>query len=192
MRYGSDGGGHPPIVHAEGVARPIVALCYTPRLCSGQHRPPCQACPPRGRLVPPGTTRSPQGALIAQRVRRRLPPLLLGLFTLAALRHAPVAAQALPRLSIAPLAGPCGPGDPPLTVRGVDFPPGQAIAVLSRRAGYTERVPKLLVGRATVAADGAFVIRERPSDCDPSAADGTRYQKAATPRNPRLLPDAAS
>ncbi len=112
---------------------------------------------------------------MAHRVRRLLPSLLLGLFALAALLHAPVAAQALPRLSITPLAGPCGLGDPPLTVRGVDFQPGQAIAVLSRRAGYTERVPKLLVGRATVAADGAFVIRGRPSDCDPSVADGTRF-----------------
>lgn len=117
---------------------------------------------------------------------------LLGL-TLALVPAGTLGAGAdTPRVHVEPPAGPCPTASPTITVRGAGFQPGQSIAVLSRRADYNERVPKKLVGVATVAADGTFVVRGPLADCDPHVADGTRFSIDAVPNTGHGIPVLAS
>ncbi|HEX5506857.1 MAG TPA: hypothetical protein VFW96_29870 [Thermomicrobiales bacterium] len=100
---------------------------------------------------------------------------LLGLALALAAIWTPGASAAAPGIGVEPSAGPCLTASPTITVRGGRFQPGQSIAVVSRRGDFNERVPKKVVGVATVAADGTFVVRGPLADCDPQVADGMRF-----------------
>lgn len=107
-------------------------------------------------------------------LRRLFGPLLAGLIlTVFAGPVAPVAAA--PMLRLEPAQGPCVDHNPPLTARGSGFVPGMAIMMHVRRASDPVNIPRPLVGKTQVAADGTFTATIQLFGCAPVIPSGTQF-----------------
>lgn len=85
-------------------------------------------------------------------------------------------AAAEPSLTLEPSRGACTVHNPPILVRGANFPPGQALGFsvdeVGRGQGFLER-------GAIVAPDGTVAFQLRLAGCGPGTREGTLFRIAA-------------
>ena len=118
--------------------------------------------------------------MAGQRRRQRPFSLLANacLLALAVALSPPQAAQAraAPVLTLEQDRGTCATLSPLIGVRGADFPPGQAVAIVIRARGSDQVTP---IGQAIADAHGAFALPVRLAGCGPGQPNVGYYEFTA-------------
>jgi hypothetical protein len=78
-------------------------------------------------------------------------------------------------LTVEPRRGPCPVADPPVTLRGANFPPGLTIGFYLVQVRGREDQRTYGGGAVTVGADGTFAIMQPLVSCGPDVPAGTLF-----------------
>ena len=81
-----------------------------------------------------------------------------------------------PTLTLEPDRGSCDVSNPPLTVRGAGFAPGQRVVLLVSIVGFPGGSE---AGTATAGANGDFALQTRIFGCDSRIGEGTQFRISA-------------